>query len=84
MFRFTIRDVLWLIIAVAMSTGVAAASFRLGVEFGQAGNKVQLSEAEYHLAIARACLKKHGLPMRCEDESTDASPTANKPPQSPK
>jgi hypothetical protein len=71
MFRFTIRDVLWLTItaiasfatAVATSTG----SWRQGYERGK-GENIELIEAKYNLERAKACLKKHGLEPGCAEE----------------
>jgi hypothetical protein len=67
MLRFTIRDAVWLVITVVASLSVAGWSFRQGAERGRISNDVELIEAKYHLELARACLKKHGLPFRRDE-----------------
>ena len=67
MSRFTIRDLLWLLISVIVSLGVAITAFRSGAKFGRVGNQFELIESQYQLGLARACLKKHGLPFRCDE-----------------
>jgi membrane protein DedA with SNARE-associated domain len=67
MFRFTIRDVLWLTVTVIASLVAASASYHFGRELAPVATKIELQEAQYQLRLARACLEKHGLPWRCDE-----------------
>ena len=69
--RITIRDGVWLAITIAASvvSGFVSSEGRYmqGYERGR-GDNIELREAKYHLELAKACLKKHGLEPRCADE----------------
>jgi hypothetical protein len=71
MFRFTIRDLLWLMVVVLSSVVAGFVSsvgrYYEGYKHGL-GENAELVNLRYNHERATACLKKHGLWPGCDEE----------------